>query len=109
MIKLVYCISKKPALSDEEFFAYWHQVHAPMGARIPGVRRFVQSRRLIIRGDQHAPNYDGMVELWFDDIEALLKARQSPEWKASTEDEENFVDHTRVAYFVCEEHVVIGL
>jgi hypothetical protein len=48
-----------------------------------------------------------MVELWFDNVEALLAARESPEWKASTDDEANFIDHTRVAYFVSEEHIVL--
>ncbi len=107
MIKLVYCISKKPGLSDQEFFDYWHNVHAPIGARIPGVRRFVQSRRLTVPGDRHQPDFDGLVELWFDDMDALLAARQSAEWKASTEDEANFIDHSRVAYFVTEERVVV--
>jgi len=46
-----------------------------------------------------------MAELWFDNVEALLAARQSPEWKASSDDEANFVDHNKVAYFVTEEHV----
>lgn len=108
MIKLVYCISKKRGLSDQEFFDYWERIHAPVGARIPGLRRFVQSRRLTIPGDKQKPDYDGMVELWFDDVDALLAARQSPEWKASTEDEANFIDHSKVAYFVSEERVVIG-
>jgi uncharacterized protein (TIGR02118 family) len=108
MIKLVYCISKKPGLRDEEFFRYWENVHGPIGARIPGLRKFVQSRRLIVPGDAHRPDYDGMAELWFDDMAALLAARQSPEWKASTEDEANFIDHNKVAYFVSEEHVVLS-
>jgi uncharacterized protein (TIGR02118 family) len=108
MIKLVYCISKKPGLRDEEFFRYWENVHGPIGARIPGLRKFVQSRRLIVPGDAHRSDYDGMAELWFDDMAALLAARQSPEWKASTEDEANFIDHNKVAYFVSEEHVVLS-
>jgi uncharacterized protein (TIGR02118 family) len=107
MIKLVYCISKKPGLTDQEFFDYWGRIHAPIGARIPGLRRFVQSRRLTVPGDKHKPDYDGMVELWFHDVNALLAARQSPEWHASTKDEENFIDHSKVAYFVSEETVVI--
>ena len=107
MIKLVYCISKRKELSDQQFLDYWQNVHAPIGARIPGVRRFVQSRRIDVPGDKHQPDYDGMVELWFDDMSALLAARQSPEWKVSTEDEPNFIDHNKVAYFVSEEHVVL--
>jgi len=107
MIKLIYCISKKPGLTDEEFFHYWENVHGLIGARIPGLRKLVQSRRLNIAGDPHASDFDGMAELWFDDAEALLAARRSPEWKASTEDEVNFIDHGKVAYFVSEEHVIL--
>ena len=107
MIKLVYCITKKAGLTDEEFFRYWKAIHGPIGARIPQLRRLVQSHRLIVPGDKHVPDYDGMAELWFDDVEALLAARQSPEWKASTENEANFVDHRKVAYFVSEEQIVL--
>jgi uncharacterized protein (TIGR02118 family) len=106
MIKLVYCISKKAGLTDEEFSRYWESAHGPIGARIPRLRKLVQSHRLTVPGDSHRPDYDGMAELWFDDMEALLAARQSPEWKASTEDEANFIDHNKVAYFVSEERII---
>jgi uncharacterized protein (TIGR02118 family) len=59
-----------------------------------------------VPGDERQPDYDGIAELWFDNVEALLAARQSQEWKASTEDEKNFIDHNRVAYFVSEEHII---
>jgi uncharacterized protein (TIGR02118 family) len=107
MIKLVYCITKKAGLTDEEFFDYWENVHGPLGARIPRLRKLIQSRRVVVSGDTHRPDYDGMAELWFDDSEALAAARQSPEWKASTEDEANFIDHSKVAYFVSEEHTLL--
>lgn len=108
MIKVVYCITKKPGLSDEEFFHYWRDVHGPIGSRIPGLRRLVQSRRIAIPGDMRAPDYDGVAELWFDDEAALLAARQSAEWKASSADESNFIDHSRVAYFVSREQTIFG-
>jgi hypothetical protein len=60
MIKLVYCFTKKPALTDEEFFHYWEHVHGPIGARIPGVRRLVQSHRVYLPGDARGSDYDGM-------------------------------------------------
>jgi uncharacterized protein (TIGR02118 family) len=108
VIKLVYCITKKPGLTEEQFFHYWKDVHGPIGARIPNVRRLVQSHRIPISGDTRPPDYDGVVELWFDDEAALLEARKSAEWKASTADEVNFIDHSRVAYFVSREHVILG-
>jgi uncharacterized protein (TIGR02118 family) len=79
----------------------------PIGGRIPGLRRLVQSHRRVISGDTHKPDYDGIAELWFDDAKVLVAARQSLEWKASTTDEENFIDHTKVAYFVSEEHIIL--
>lgn len=107
MIKLVYCITKKAGMSEDNFFCYWQNVHGPIGARIPQLRKLVQSRTKTVPGDQCGPDYDGMAELWFDDVDALLAARRSPEWKASSEDEANFIDHNKVAYFVTEEHVIL--
>jgi uncharacterized protein (TIGR02118 family) len=110
MIKLVYCIAKKPGLTDEDFFRYWKTVHGPIGARIPGLRKLVQSHRATISGalpgSNRQPGYDGVAELWFDDVEALQAARRAPEWKASTEDEDNFIDHNKVSYFISEEHII---
>ena len=105
MIKLVYCITRHPDLSPEEFYRYWRDVHGPIGAAIPGLRRLVQSQRLDVPGVRRG-DFDGIAELWFDNIEALLRARQSEEWRRSTADEKNFIDQSRVAYFVTEEHDV---
>jgi uncharacterized protein (TIGR02118 family) len=107
MIKVVYCITKKPGMTDEEFFDYWTSVHGPIGARIPGLRKLVQSHRRDANADAHSATYDGVAELWFDDFEALRNARQSPEWLASTADEANFIDSDKVAYLVTEERVIL--
>jgi uncharacterized protein (TIGR02118 family) len=107
MIKVVYCVTKKPGLSDKEFFDYWENIHGRIGSRIPGLRKLVQSHRLTVPEDEHTPDFDGMAELYFDDAEALLRARQSQEWKAATADEAQFIDHSRIAYFVSREVVVL--
>jgi len=70
------------------------------------VSEYAQSRRLTVAEDKCQPDYDGMAELWFDDVEDLLAARRSPEWQASSEDEANFIDTDKVAYFVSEEHIL---
>jgi len=107
VIKLVYCITKKAGLSDDQFVHYWRTIHGPLGARIPGLRRLVQSQRVSVSGDRRAADYDGVAELWFDDIAALLRARQSPEWKAASDDEANFIEGGKVAYLVTQEHIVL--
>ena len=106
MVKLVYCITRKPGLTDAEFFDYWRRVHGPIGARIPGLRRLVQSHTLGRTAEIRRPDFDGMAELWFDDMEALLAARQTFPWQASSADERHFVDPTRTAFFIAEEHEI---
>lgn len=107
MVKLVYCICRKPGLSREAFIRYWADVHGPIGARIPGLRKLVQSYALAVPNDSRPAGFDGMVELWFDDVAAILEARQSAEWAASTADEANFVDPSHSAYFVSEERQIL--
>lgn len=107
MIKLVYCVSKKAGMKDEDFFRYWKDVHGPIGSRIPGLRRLVQCHRIAIAGDKYQPDFDGVAELWFDHPEALLAARQSPEWKASVEDEANFINPVKAAYVVTREYIIL--
>jgi uncharacterized protein (TIGR02118 family) len=106
MIKLVYCITRRPGMSIEEFSRYWHDVHGPIGRRIPGLRRLVQSHPVPHPTGMSRPSFDGMAELWFDDLAALQAARRTPEWKASNKDEANFIDGTRTAFFLTEEREI---
>ncbi len=109
MMKLIYCITRKPGLSVEGFQRYWRETHAPIARRIPGVRRYVQCHTLPQLYDgANAPAYDGAAELWFDDYEAFLKATGSPEVRAAIEDERKFIDHSKTALFFTEEHVIVG-
>jgi uncharacterized protein (TIGR02118 family) len=107
VVKLVYCICRKPGLSRDEFIRYWSEIHAPIGARIPGLRKLVHSYALPAPGDSRPADFDGMAELWFDDLSSVLEARHSTEWAASTADEVNFVDGSRSAYFLSEERRIL--
>ena len=106
MIKLVYCFRKRPGMTDADFDGYWRDVHGPIGARIPGLRRFVQSRAIQLPGDARPPDFDGIVELWFDDEGSLIEARKSAEWRESRLDEENFLDPASTMYAVTEEREI---
>jgi uncharacterized protein (TIGR02118 family) len=107
MVKLVYCICRKQGLSRDEFRRYWAEVHGPIGARIPGLRKLVQSYAIPVSEDARQSAFDGMAELWFDDASALARARQSPEWQTSTADEAHFVDPARCVSFVSEERQIL--
>ena len=108
MVKLIYCISKKPEMSVEQFQTYWRGTHAPIAARIPGLRRYVQCHVVPELYDRpNAPPFDGAAELWFDDLDAMRGAMRSPEVAAALEDEKNFIDHSRVASFVTIEKPIV--
>ena len=106
MIKLVYCITRRPGMTLEDFSRYWRELHGPIGRRIPGLRRLVQSHRVPDSADMAPADFDGMAELWFDDLAALEAARRSPEWQASSADEANFIDGNLTAIFVTEEQEI---
>jgi uncharacterized protein (TIGR02118 family) len=109
MIKVVYCFQKRPGMSHEDFDHYWRDVHGQIGARIPGLRRLVQSRAVRLVADARQPDFDGVAELWFDDEAALMRARASEEWKLSTVDEHHFLDPSSILYGVTEERTVFAL
>jgi len=106
VLKLVYCITRRQGMSVDEFSRYWRDVHGPIGRRIPGLRRLVQSHPIPDPDPVGPPTFDGVAELWFDDLAGLRTARRSAEWKASSEDEANFIDKRRTALFLTEEHEI---
>jgi uncharacterized protein (TIGR02118 family) len=99
MVKAIYLIRRKPGMSAEDFHRYWREVHGPIAARIPGLRRYVQCHS-IDAGFGDAPEYDGAAEVWFDDMEAVRRAVASPEYAAAREDERRFIDleHTTLTF-----------
>ena len=102
MVKMVGVVKKKAGMSDEEFRRYWIETHGPVAARIPGLRRLVISPA--VRAWRGEP-FDGIVELWFDDMEALEEAFSSTEAEKGREDISNFIE--RSSMFVTEEKTIV--
>ena len=63
---LSFLLKKKSTLSDGDFAKYWLETHAPLAKRMPGVRRYVVN--IVRRPPNREPDYNGVVELWFDDV-----------------------------------------
>ena len=121
MVKLVYCLRRKPGMSWEEFSQYWRETHAPLvaeRAEVLGIKRYVQVRTvdnpaihaaMQARNDGSPEPFDGVAELWFDD--SALTGPQSPEAaKAGQElldDERNFIDLARSPIWFANEWQVV--
>ena len=50
MIHLLYFITRKPSIPEVEFHRYWRDVHGPIVKRIPQLRRYIQSHRILSPG-----------------------------------------------------------
>jgi uncharacterized protein (TIGR02118 family) len=71
----------------EAFERHYVDVHVPLAAAIPGLRRLVLTRTADgIRGEPSP--FHRIAELWFDDPEALGRALESPEMAAGIRDAE---------------------
>ncbi|MGZ4735525.1 MAG: EthD domain-containing protein [Acidimicrobiia bacterium] len=121
MIKLVFCLRRRDDLSREEFQRYWLEQHGPLvrsHAGALGIRRYVQVHSIddgisiAVAGSRNPPPpYDGVAELWFDDLEALAAAGSTDEGRAAGAallvDEQRFIDLASSPLFLTEEHIII--
>lgn len=86
MVKAIFIASKLPGLTHNEFFDHWQHYHGRLGAKVPGVRRYVQNHALLESFADGSQTHDGWSEVWFDDLASLHAAVKTPEWRALAED-----------------------
>jgi len=104
--KLVFLLHRRAGMSIDDFSRYWSDVHGPIGADLPGVRKYVQNHVAASLDGSPLP-CDGFAEMWFDDMESLQRALSSPAGQAALMDSENFLDVERIQTFVVEEKSVV--
>ncbi len=121
MVKLVFCLHRRPGVDEVEFHRYWREVHGPLAASfapVLGFSKYVQVHTTsvplsdAIASDRGAPeHFDGVAELWYDSVETLLAAALTPEGAAAAAtlraDESRFIDHSRSPIFLAEEHQIL--
>lgn len=105
MVKIVAFVRKKEDLTQEAFRAYWQEHHSQVVARLPGLRKYVQNPAIDMGSRREWP-YDGVAELWFDDVAAVRSAFRSAESERVREDEPNFT--TAIDWFLATEFSVLG-
>lgn len=103
---MVFLVHRHPNLDAEAFRRYWKDTHAPIAAKLPGLRRYVQ-KHSNAGPDGSPPMYDGVAELWFEDAGALEQAMASPQGHAAVADTEKFMDVDRTQGFSVEEVIVV--
>ena len=127
MLKLTYCLARRPEMSRAAFQDYWLNTHGPLvraAQEALNIRRYVQAHtvasplaeataaaRGIPLGD-NLGDYDGVAELWFEDDDALAPAEPNAEAQRHgailAEDEAKFIDFARSRIFFTREEEIIG-
>jgi uncharacterized protein (TIGR02118 family) len=107
-VKNVEFVTRKPGMPVDAFQQYWGEVHGPLAARIPVVRRYVQShtRRAAYEAGR-APRYDGVAITWFDDTQAMRVSAVTPEYARVRADEANFITPAP-PFIITKEHPIIA-
>jgi uncharacterized protein (TIGR02118 family) len=110
MIKSLSLLTRRSAMSREEFRRIWVGEHAPLAHAVPQVRRYVLSFVLDEPTRPDVPtqtmNVDAIAELWYDDMAAMKSAAASTEMKAV---QDNGALHLgAIKTFITEEIAIIA-
>ena len=93
-------------MSPEAFQKHWREIHGPLAAKIPQVRRYVQCHvRLSAYRDGRQPIDDGVALTWFDSTDSARE--KSPELRDIRRDEPNLIELHPENMIITKEHIII--
>jgi uncharacterized protein (TIGR02118 family) len=107
-VKNVEFITRKPGLAVDDFQRYWREVHGPIAAQIPVIRRYVQSHTRPSAYERgRTPAYDGLAITWFDDTQAMRASAATAQYARTRADEPNFIAPGDPAFIITTERVIV--
>ncbi len=113
MIKFTILLRRHPSMTHEAFVDHHRKRHAPLFSALPEVRqhvrRYVQCHTVPASLPGLPPvAFDGITELWFDDLSGLEAVFTSEGYMRTIRpDEAQFLDLHGCAFIVSTETVVI--
>ncbi len=113
MIKLCILVPRRKDLTREEFSDFWKNVHGPLFASQPDVkkhvRRYIQAHSTgqSLAQFPTAP-YDGIAEIWFDSLEDITAVFGTQNYLDNiAPNEAEFIDRENIQWIYATEHVVM--
>ena len=114
MVKFTILLKRRADMTHADFVSHHRTVHAALfmsiGAVRAHVRRYVQQHALPVELPGLPPaKYDGITELWFDDVAGIAAVFTDAEYMERIRpDEARFLDLHGCDFLVSEETVVAG-
>lgn len=85
-IKFVGLLKRREDFTPEQFTEHWIGMHGAMALELSGIRRYVQNA--VIGGNS---GYDGVAEMWWDDVASMKSAFEAPIGAELAVDEKRFL------------------
>jgi uncharacterized protein (TIGR02118 family) len=106
VIKTMFFLYKRSDFSVDEFLRHSKEVHVPIVARVPRLRRYVVNHTAAnpFGAEQVC---DAVAELWFDSISDFQEALSTLEGKNALADQPNYLDMNRTHMLVVDEATVV--
>ncbi|WP_156135556.1 EthD domain-containing protein [Novosphingobium malaysiense] len=112
-VRLYFGLRRLARLTQDAFQDYWLNHHADYGRRLIPPYSYHQlhtasseTNELAQGTGLAASTLDGVVEVHFPDIEALVRQLSREDVaKGALEDERNFIDHSRSQFWAYREHI----
>jgi uncharacterized protein (TIGR02118 family) len=106
-VKNIEFVNRRPGMALAPFRAYWRNVHGPLAATIPVLRRYEQNHLAMSEYDNAAsPRYDGLAITWFASTADMKRGTTTPEYAATRADEANFLPDGHLPIIITREHAV---
>lgn len=112
MIKFTILLRRRSGMSHDDFVAYHRDTHASLFMSVKAVkdnvRRYVQQHTVEVDlPGMPGPTFDGVTELWFDDVASIGAVFGDSEYLAVIRpDEARFCDMDGCEFLVTAENVV---
>lgn len=112
MIKMIITLKCRAGMSHEEIVHYQREIHRPLLLSIPEAQRYI--RHFVVSYPTLAPNYSGpdydsVVEAWFDSLEDMDALYFSENFlRQVNPDHVNFMDLSAYGRVVAKEEFVIA-
>jgi uncharacterized protein (TIGR02118 family) len=106
MLKFIVVLYRRPGLTRAEFRRHLVEVHAPLAKSLPGLKKYLQNH-VCDDPKRKFPGWDAIVELYFENWEAMEAAWASPQGAASDADLPAFADLSRTTWSAVEEITLV--
>lgn len=102
-LKHVEPLHRRKDMDRQDFLAYWREVHGPLAAAIPTVRRYNQFPATDEEYVHSQPLLDGLAILWFDSTDSMRDGAKHPAFRMTREDMPHFMDQERSTFLLMQE------